>query len=103
VVQPEYNNAANVQGKSNYQRPRPKGPFFNCGTMGHFTKDCHSSPSSNINYMDTEDEDMRNVPQPNITPRANIYHIKAQINTLSEADNDALINAMGSLQDFIHA
>jgi hypothetical protein len=53
--------------------------------------------------MDTKDEDMRNIPQPNITPRANIRHIKAQIDALSEADNDALINAMGSSQDFTPA
>jgi hypothetical protein len=71
--------------------------------MGHFAKDCHSNPSSNINYMDAEDEDMRNIPQPNITPRANIGHIKAQINALSEADNDTLIDAMGSSQDFTPA
>jgi hypothetical protein len=51
--------------------------------------------------MDTEDDDMQNVPQPNITPRANISHLKAQIDTLSKKDNDALIEAMGSLQDFI--
>jgi hypothetical protein len=66
--------------------------------MGHFAKDCHSNPSSNINYMDTEDEDMRN-----IQPQANIGHIKAQIGTLSETDNDALIEAMGSSQDFTPA
>jgi hypothetical protein len=71
--------------------------------MGHFAKDCRSNPSSNISYMDTEDEDMRNVPQPNIQPRANIGHIKAQIDALSKADNDALIDAMGLLQDFIPA
>jgi hypothetical protein len=68
--------------------------------MGHFAKDCWSNPSSNINYMDTEDEDMQNIPQPTITPQANIGHIKAQINTLSKAENDTLIDAMGSSQDF---
>jgi Zinc knuckle len=68
AAQPEYNNATNVQGQSNYQRPRHKGPGFNCGKMGHFAKDCRSNPSSNINYMDAEDEDMRNIPQPNIAP-----------------------------------
>jgi hypothetical protein len=53
--------------------------------------------------MDTEDEDMRNIPQPNIQPRANIGHIKAQIDALSEADNDTLIEAMGSSEDFTPA
>jgi hypothetical protein len=85
ATQPEYNNVTNVQGQPNYQRPWPKGPCFNCGKIGHFARDCRSNPSSNINYMDTEDEDMRNIPQPNITLRANIGHIKAQIDALSEA------------------
>jgi hypothetical protein len=71
--------------------------------MGHFAKDCRSNPSSNISYMDTEDNDMQNIPQPNITPRTNIAHLKAQIDTLSEKDNDALIEAMGSSQDFTPA
>jgi hypothetical protein len=53
--------------------------------------------------MDAEDEDMQNIPQPNIQPQANIGHIKAQIDALSEADNDALISVMGSLQDFTPA
>jgi hypothetical protein len=101
-MQEAYGNATNTQEQT-YQCQHPKGPCFNCRKMGHFAKDCHSNPSSNINYMDTEDEDMRNIPQLNITPRANIGHIKAQIDTLSEADNNALINAMGSSQDFTHA
>jgi hypothetical protein len=71
--------------------------------MGHFAKDCCSNPSSNINYMDAEDEDMRNIPQPNIQSRANIGHIKAQIDALSEVENDALIDAIGSSQDFTPA
>jgi hypothetical protein len=53
--------------------------------------------------MDTEDEDMQNIPQLNITPQANIGHIKAQIDALSETDNDALIKAMGLSQDFTPA
>jgi hypothetical protein len=58
--------------------------------MGHFAKDCRSNPSSNISYMDMEDDNMQNVPQPNITPRANVEHIKAQIDALSQADNDTV-------------
>jgi hypothetical protein len=53
--------------------------------------------------MDAKDEDMGNIPQSNIQPRANIGHIKAQIDALSEAENDALIDAMGSSQDFTPA
>jgi hypothetical protein len=68
--------------------------------MGHFAKDCHSNPSSNINYMDTVDDDMQYVPQPSITPHANVAQLKVQIDALSSKDNDALIEAMGSSQDF---
>jgi hypothetical protein len=71
--------------------------------MGHFAKDCCSNPLSNISYMNTVDNDMQNAPQPNIALRANITQIKAQINMLSIEDNDALIEAMGSLQDFTPA
>jgi hypothetical protein len=71
--------------------------------MGHFAKDCCSNPSSNISYMDMMDDNMQNVPQLNITPRTNITQLKAQIDALSTEDNDALIEAMGSLQDFTPA
>jgi hypothetical protein len=71
--------------------------------MGHFTKDCRSNPLSNISYMDSVDDSMQQVPQPNITPQANIMHLKAQINALSTEDNDTLIEVMGSSQDFTPA
>jgi hypothetical protein len=96
-MQEAYGNTTNTQEQT-YQCQRPKGPCFNCRKMGHFTKDCRSDPSSNISYMDTEDNNMQNVPQPNITPRTNISHLKAQIDALSTEDDDALIEAMGSLQ-----
>jgi hypothetical protein len=53
--------------------------------------------------MDAVDNNMQHVSQPNITPRTNVAHLKAQINALSTEDNDALIEAMGSSQDFIPA
>jgi hypothetical protein len=68
--------------------------------MGHFAKNCRSNPSSNISYMDVVDEDMQHISQPTITPRANVSQLKAQIDALSTEDNDALIEAMGSSQDF---
>jgi hypothetical protein len=101
-MQEAYGNATNTQEQT-YQRQHPKGPCFNCRKMGHFTKDCHSNPSSNISYMDMEDDDMQNVPQPNITPRTNVSHLKVQIDALSTEDNDALIEAMGSSQGFTPA
>jgi hypothetical protein len=53
--------------------------------------------------MDAVDNDMQHIPQPNITPCTNVAHLKAQINALSVEDNDALIDAMGSSQDFTPA
>jgi hypothetical protein len=53
--------------------------------------------------MDTVDKEMQNVPQPNIAPRANVSQLKAQIDALSTEDNNALIEAMGSSQDFTPA
>ena len=58
---------------------------------------------SNVNYMDTAEEDMQNVPQPTITPRTNVANLRAQINSLSAEDNDTLIEMMGSSQDFTPA
>jgi hypothetical protein len=58
---------------------------------------------STINYMDTTEEDMQNVPQPTITPQANIANLKARINSLSSEDNNTLIEMMGSMQDFTPA
>jgi Zinc knuckle len=92
---PQYNRTINAHAS--------KDTCFNCGKMGHFAKDCCSNLSSNINYMDTVDANMQYVPQPSITPQANVANLKAQINVLSMEDNDALIEAMGSSQDFTPA
>jgi hypothetical protein len=64
---------------------------------------CRSPSTSNINYMDVMDEDMQSVPQPTITPQANVASLRAQIDSLSPEDNDALIEMMGFAQDFTPA
>jgi Zinc knuckle len=99
----DYTNVANAPVQQDFVRPRPKGPCFNCGKMGHFAKNCRSNPSANINYMDAIDEDMQHLPPPNITPRQNMHQLRDQIDALSKEDHDALIEAMGSSQDFLPA
>jgi hypothetical protein len=49
------------------------------------------------------DNEMQHLSQPNIMPRTNVAHLKAQINSLSTKDNDTLIDMMGSSQDFTPA
>jgi Zinc knuckle len=98
-----YTNATTIQPQEEYHRPWPKGPCFNCEKPGHFTRDCCSPLMSNINYMDTTDDDMQNIPQPTIAPRVNVANLRAQIDSLSPKDNDTLIGMMGSTQDFTPA
>jgi Zinc knuckle len=82
-----YNNATTTEPQQDYRHPQPKGPCFNCRKPGHFVRDCCSNPFSNISYMDSIEEDMWNIPQPSITPRTNVAHLKAQIDSLSAEDN----------------
>jgi hypothetical protein len=53
--------------------------------------------------MDTNEDDMRSVPPPDIAPRATIASLKAQINMLSPNENNSLIEMMGANQDFTPA
>jgi hypothetical protein len=95
--------------------PKPKGPCFHCRRMGHFIRDCrscqkgstyihhayHSCPPSilpddSILYMDTNEDDMRSIPPPNIAPQSTIASLKAQIDALSPTENDSLIEMMGA-------
>jgi hypothetical protein len=101
---------------------KPKGPCFHCRKLGHFIRDCHSHqrgstyvhqvfqshapsihPDDSISYMDTNEDDIRSVPPPNLTPQVTIASLKAQIDSLSPAENDSLIEMMGANQDFTPA
>jgi hypothetical protein len=53
--------------------------------------------------MDTVDDDMQHVPQPSITLCHDVNQSVAQIDALSKEDQDSLIEAMGSSQDFLPA
>jgi hypothetical protein len=53
--------------------------------------------------MDTVDEEMQQVPQPNLTPRRDVTQLVVDIDALSKDDHDSLIEAMGSSQDFLPA
>jgi hypothetical protein len=53
--------------------------------------------------MNTNEDDMKSVPPPNIAPQSTIASLKAQIDALSPTKNDSLIEMMGVNQDFIPA
>jgi hypothetical protein len=100
-----------------------KGPCFHCGCMGHFIRNCRSRhqpaayvhnafqtrptpsicPDDSISYMDTNEDDMRSVAPPTLAPQTTIASLKAQIDSLSPAENDSLIEMMGATQDFTPA
>ena len=73
--------------------------------MGHFTTDCRKRRETRVNYMDSQDPEMNRIPKPTIQPRANVAQIKAQLDALSEQENNTLIGLMrgGQSQDFIKA
>jgi hypothetical protein len=54
-------------------------------------------------YMDTNEDDMRSIPPPDIKPQSTIASLKAQIDALSLTENDSLIKIMGANQDFTPA
>jgi hypothetical protein len=60
-------------------------------------------PDDSISYMDTNKDDMRSIPPPNLTPQTTIASLKAQIDALSPAENDSPIEMMGVNQDFTPA
>jgi Zinc knuckle len=99
-----YTNMTTVQPQEETpQRPRLKGPCFNCGNPSHYMRECRSLPSSNINFMDATEDEIQFVPQPTIALRINVANLKAQIDLLSTEENDSLIEMMGSTQDFTPA
>jgi len=55
--------------------------------------------------MDSQDPEMNRIPKPTIQPQANVAQLKAQLDALSEQENDTLIGLMrgGQSQDFIKA
>ena len=98
---------------------RPKGPCYNCRTIGHFTTDCALYKEENIDYsddqslnmdetpdyMNDEDPEMDQIPGPTLQPQINLAQLKAQMNALSNEEYDKLIQRMGEThpQDFLDA
>src|SRR6267142_5232775 len=43
-----------------------KRTIYNCGAMGHYTTDCRQYEESSVDYMDDEDPEMDQIPNPTI-------------------------------------
>ena len=91
-------------GPQNYRSPNrppaPRGACFECGQMGHFTRNCpRKKKQENINLLDYEDDESIAIP-PIPLPRDKVALVKQQLTSLTEQERDALAKEMGLDEDF---
>ena len=63
--------------------------------MGHFVADCKQNQETHTNYMDEQNPEMDQIPEPTIHPQTNIAQLRAQLDALNNTEHDALMRMMG--------
>src|SRR5258708_15904699 len=83
-----------------HRTPAPRGACFECGQMGHFTRNCpRKKKQENINLLDYEDDESIAIP-PIPLPRDKLTLLKQQLPSLTDQEQDALAKEMGLDEDF---
>jgi len=89
-------------GPQNYRPPNrnpvPRGACFECGQMGHFTRNCpRKRKQENINLIDYNDKESVGIPP---MPRDNVASVKQQLTDMTPQERDVLAKEMGIDEDF---
>src|SRR5216684_7720048 len=90
----------NYQSSDRTPTAGPQGACFECGQMGHFTRNClRKRRQANINLLDFNDNN--EITTKPITPvRDKVASVKQQLSSMTDQEWDALAKEMGIDEDF---
>jgi len=78
----------------------PQGACFECGQMGHFTRNCpRKQRQVNINLLNFNDDD-KIATEPIAPIRDKVASVKQQLSSMMEKEQDVLAKEMGLDEDF---